>query len=449
MTNQLNMTSGHPGKLLIRFALPLMFGNIFQQLYTVVDTAIVGRGVGMNALAALGTVDWMSWMFLGIAQGFSQGFSVRMAQKYGEGDGEGLRQSIGAAIRWTVIIALVTTGVAHLLLGVFLDLLQVPEHLRDMAALYSRIILTGIPAMLFFNFCASVLRAVGDSKTPLQAMAAAAVTNVVLDCLVVFVFRWGIAGAAVATVFSQCLSGVVCVLRIAKTPQLRVNKSHLRPNPALGKTLMLLGTPVAMQNIIIAVGGMAVQSVVNRFETSFIAGFTATGKLYGVLEIAAVSYGYAVTTYTGQNFGAALWQRIRRGVRWAVIISLITSAVIGVVMILFGRELTMLFISAQTEAETLAAGKTAYEYLCVMSFFLPILYLLYAYRSALQGMGDTVVPLLSGVVEFVMRVGFAVLIGMIGGQSEIFYAEVLAWGGAAVLLAATYYYRQAKLGKDA
>jgi len=449
MTNQLNMTSGHPGKLLIRFALPLMFGNIFQQLYTVVDTAIVGRGVGMNALAALGTVDWMNWMFIGIAQGFSQGFSVRMAQKFGEGDEEGLRQSIGAAVRWSVIIALVTTGVAHLFLGVFLDLLQVPDHLRDMAALYSRILLTGIPAMMFFNFCASVLRAVGDSKTPLQAMAVAAVTNVVLDCLAVFVFGFGIAGAAVATVLSQCLSGVVCAFRIVKTPQLRIHKTHLRPNPALGKILMMLGTPVAMQNIIIAVGGMVVQSVVNRFETSFIAGFTATGKLYGVLEIAAVSYGYAVTTYIGQNYGAALWQRIRRGVRWAVIISLITSAVIGVAMILFGRELTMLFISAQSDVEALAAGKTSYDYLCVMSLFLPVLYLLYAYRAALQGMGDTVVPLLSGVVEFIMRVGFAVLVAIIGGQSEIFGAEPLAWGGAAVLLAATYYYRQAKLGKDA
>ena len=448
MTDHLNMTNGHPGKLLLQFALPLMFGNIFQQLYTVVDTAIVGRGVGMEALAALGTVDWMNWMFLGIAQGFSQGFSVPMSQKFGQGDTEGLRRSIGSAARLTAMIALVVTAFAQVFLGVFLKLLQVPEHLWARAELYSRILLAGIPAMLFFNFCASVLRAVGDSKTPLRAMATAAITNIVLDCLAVFVLGWGIAGAAAATVFSQCLSGVLCAVKIAKTPVLRITKAHIVRDSALSKRLMSLGVPVAFQNIIISVGGMAVQSVVNHFDTSFIAGFTATGKLYGILEIAAISYGYAVTTYTGQNYGAALWKRIRNGVHWAAAISLATSVLIAGVMIFFGRELTMLFISAETQAEAAAAGETAYRYLFIMSIFLPVLYLLFVYRSALQGMGDTFIPMLSGVVEFVMRVGFAVFIGMSDMQSEIFYAEALAWIGATVLLSAAYYYRQAKLGKE-
>lgn len=448
MTNHVNMIQGHPGKLLLRFALPLMFGNVFQQLYTVVDTAIVGRGVGMNALAALGTVDWLNWMFLGIAQGFSQGFSVRMAQKYGEKDTEGLRRSIGVSARLMILIALVTTLIGQLGLPLFLNVLQVPTSLRPMASLYSRIILAGIPAMLFYNFGASVLRAVGDSKTPLWAMATAAVTNIVLDCLAVFVLDWGIAGAAAATVLSQCLAGTLCVVKIARTPQLRFTKAHMTRDPALGKLLMGLAVPVALQNIIISVGGMAVQSVVNHFETSFIAGFTATNKLYGILEIAAISYGYAVTTYTGQNFGAARWDRIRKGTRWGVIISLATSAIIAAIMILFGKEITMLFISSETPALAAAAGKTAYWYLCVMSAFLPVLYLLYAYRSALQGMGNTLIPLLSGIVEFVMRVGIAMVIGMIGGREGIFYAEVVAWTGAAALLCASYYYKAAKLGRD-
>ena len=210
MSNQnLNMTQGHPGKLLMAFALPLMAGNVFQQLYTVVDIAIVGRGVGMDALAALGTVDWMNWMYLGIAQGLTQGFSVRMAQKFGQADGPGLRRTLGNAAYVATIIGIITAVVGQAALGLFLKLLQVPPELLPQAELYSRVILLGIPAMMFYNFTASVLRSVGDSRTPLTAMIIAAITNIVLDCVAVFLLDWGIAGAAAATVLAQILAGVI------------------------------------------------------------------------------------------------------------------------------------------------------------------------------------------------------------------------------------------------
>lgn len=446
MQNNLNMTQGHPGRLLLRFALPLMLGNVFQQMYTVVDTAIVGRGVGMLALAALGTVDWLNWMFLGIAQGFTQGFSVRIAQKFGEDDEEGLKRAIGLSARLSVWIALVALAVAQLGMPLFLVLLKVPRELHGMAELYSRIILAGVPVMIFYNFCASVLRAVGDSKTPLYAMIAAALLNIGLDYLAVFVLRWGIAGAAVATVLAQCLAGTVCLLKMLRTPLLRVQMRHFLPERNMAKGLMGLGLPIAAQNIIISIGGMAVQSVVNNFETSFIAGFTATNKLYGILEIAAVSYGYAVTTYTGQNFGAAKWERIRNGTRWAVFISLLTSAFIAAVMILFGRNITMLFISSEIKAQEVAAGNTAYRYLCVMSFGLPILYLLHIYRAALQGVSNTRVPLLSGVAEFVIRLGGSLLVAISVWQEGIFLTEVGAWLSAAILLAVAYYRMESRLG---
>ncbi len=443
----LNMTKGHPGRLLMVFALPLMAGNVFQQLYTVVDTAIVGRGVGMDALAALGTVDWLNWMFLGIAQGFAQGFSVRMSQKLGQGDLEGLKRTLGISAVLSVLVALAALAVAQLGLDRFLDILAVPGDLRPQAALYSRIILLGIPAMVFYNYTASVLRAVGDSKTPLLAMVAAALSNIVLDCVAVFWLDWGIAGAAAATVAAQILAGGLCTVRILKTPILRFRKGHMAWDGAMARDLMGLGVPVAAQNVIISVGGMAMQTVVNRFDTAFIAGFTATNKLYGILEIAASSYGYAVTTYTGQNYGAIRYDRIKKGITWAVIISLATSALIGGLMVLFGREITMLFISREDPVLAAAAGDTAYQYLTVMALCLPLLYLLFAYRSALQGMGNTRIPLLSGVVEFVIRVGGAVLIGITLWQQGMFYAEVSAWAGAAVLLAAAYYYHAARLGK--
>lgn len=447
MSKELKMTAGHPGKLLFSFALPLMFGNIFQQLYTVVDTAIVGKGVGMDALAALGTVDWLNWMFVGIAQGFTQGFSVQLAQKFGEGDIPGLKRSLGTSLILSAWIALALAAVSQLCLPIFVELLQIPEQLQAMAMLYIRILFAGIPAMLFYNFCASVLRAVGNSKTPLFAMAVASLTNIMLDCLAVFVLDWGIAGAALATVFSQVLSGVVCAVKIWKTPELHIEKSDLSFDSGNAKRLMYLGVPVAVQNIVISIGGMAVQSVVNRFDTSFIAGFTSSNKLYGVLEIAALSYGYAVTTYTGQNYGAGQWDRIRKGTGWAVIISLITSVVIGAVMILLGRPITMLFISSESPELAAAAGEVGYRYLFAMSAALPVLYLLYAYRSALQGMGNTRIPLLSGVLELIVRVGAAFLMGFAGWKMGLLYIEPMAWISAMVLLCSAYYVSAAKLGK--
>jgi putative MATE family efflux protein len=447
MNRNLNMTKGHPANLLIRFALPLMFGNIFQQLYTVVDTAIVGKGVGMEALAALGTVDWLNWMFLAIAQGFTQGFAVRMSQKFGEGDSEGLKRSIGISAKLSAYIAIVSLIVALSGLPLFLKLLRVPENLMPYASIYSGIILAGVPAMMFYNYCASVLRAVGDSKTPLIAMIIASIANIALDCIAVFALKWGIAGAAIATVLAQVLAGAVCMVKMLRSPQLRFEKRHMAKDPALVKALMALGAPLAAQFVIIAVGGMAVQSVVNRFETSFIAGFTATNKLYGILEIAAVSYGFAVTTYTGQNFGAARWDRIRKGTNWAVLLSVLTAMLIAAVMILFGRNITMLFIESDIQALEIAAGNVAYRYLCFMSLALPILYLLHVYRAALQGVGNAQIPLWSGIAEFVIRVGASVVVGMTLWQDGIFWGEVGAWVGAAILLATAYYRIASKLGK--
>lgn len=445
MSKNINMTQGRPGRLLFAFALPLMCGNIFQQLYTVVDVAIVGRGVGMDALAALGTVDWLTWMMLGVAQGLAQGFSVRISQKYGEGDEEGLRSFAGQAARLSVITAVLGTVAGQLGLPLFLQLLRVPAELRGMAELYARILFGGLFATIFFNYCSGMLRAIGDGRTPLKAMVTAALANILLDCVAVFGLGWGIAGAAAATVFSQCLAGVVCAVKIWRTPQLHFGKRQLQANRTLSRNLITLATPMVIKNIIIALGGVAVQTIVNGFNMSFIAGFTATNKLYGLLEIAAISYGYAVTAYVGQNYGAARADRIRSGMRWALFLSVATSLGIGALMLLWGRPITKLFISSEVPRMAEAAGDTAYAYLCVMSVCLPVLYLLYVYQAGLQGMGDTVAPMISGVIEFVVRVGVSALIGMTGYGKGIFGAEVCAWLGAAVFLGISYYRRSAHL----
>ena len=448
MSDTRNMTQGRPLGLLFRFALPLMFGNIFQQLYTVVDTAIVGRGVGMDALAALGTVDWLNWMLLGLATGLTQGFSVRVSQKYGEGDLPALGAIVGQSALLSGAIALLCVLLSQLGVPLFLNILRVPGELRPMATLYIRILFGGFPAMMFFNYCSAMLRAIGDSKTPLVAMVTASLTNIVLDALAVFVLGWGIAGAAAATVFAQCLAGAVCARKLARTAALRFGREHLAFRPALAGALLRLGLPVAVKNVIISIGGILLQSIVNGFGMAFIAGYTATNKLYGLLEIAALSYGYAITTYVGQNFGAQQYGRIRHGVRTALLLSVATAVAIACVMIAFGRPITGLFLSADDPAVLARAATTSYRYLCLMALCLPALYLLYAYQAALQGLGQTAIGLIVGTLELCLRVGFALFSGAIRWAEGLFVAEVSAWVGAAILLCIVYYRHVRRLPCD-
>ena len=448
MSRHINMTQGKPMKLLVSFAIPLMFGNIFQQLYSVVDTAIVGRGVGMDALAALGSVDWLNWMVLGLAFGFTQGFSVRISQKFGEGDAEGLKQVTGQAAFLSAAISVVCTLLVQLALPLILSLLNVLEDLRATATLYTRILLGGMTAMVFYNYCASVLRAIGDSRTPLVAMVVASVVNIGLDCVAVFLLGWGAAGAAAATVLAQCIAGVICLWKIFATPALRFSWKQMIPVWADCLDLLKIGTPIAAKNTVIAVGGMVIQSIVNGFSVSFIAGFTATNKLYGLLEIAAISYSYAVTTYVGQNYGAGKIDRIRKGVRSAISLSLITSVVIAAVMLVFGRAIITLFIASEDPALVAAASDTSYAYLCVMSVCLPVLYLLYVFLSALQGIGKTMSTMVSGILELASRVSFAVVVAWTGIEYIIFGAEVTAWLGAAIFLGVIYFLAMRKMIKN-
>ena len=445
MSDTRNMTRGKPLGLLITFALPLMFGNIFQQLYTVVDTAIVGRGVGMDALAALGTVDWLNWMLLGLATGLAQGFSVRVSQKFGEGDLPGMRRVIGQSAFLSALIAFVCTLLAQLGIPLFLWLLRVPAALAPMARLYIRILFAGFPAVMFFNLCAAVLRAVGDSKTPLIAMAAASLTNIALDAIAVFVLDLGIGGAAAATVLSQCLSGTICALRIWRSPDLRFTREDLRPQRELSASLLRLGLPIGGKNVILSLGGIGLQSIVNGFGTGFIAGYTATNKLYGLLEIAALSYCYAVTTYVGQNYGAGEHDRIRKGMKSALGLFLCTALVLAVLMFAFGRPITGLFLSADDPQLLAEAADVAYTYFRVMAVCLPILYLLYLYQAGLQGLGQTGIGMVVGVVELVLRIAFALFSAGIHWPFGLFVAEVSAWWGGGLIFLVSYYRAARKL----
>ncbi|MCM1190089.1 MAG: MATE family efflux transporter [bacterium] len=433
-----NMTEGNPSKLIVTFALPLMAGNVFQQLYTVVDTAVVGKYLGVKALAALGASDWLNWMMLGIIQGFTQGFGILMAQEFGAKKYDRLRKVIGnstvLAVFWS--FALLATG--QLIARPVLLLLQTPEEILGSALLYLRIMFLGIPIVMAYNLLACVLRSLGDGRTPLYAMIIASLTNIALDLLFVLVFRWGIPGAAAATLAAQLISSLYCLYHIRLIDIMRFASSDFSPEARLSCQLLGLGSPMAFQNCIIAVGGMIVQFVVNGVGVLFIAGFTATNKLYGLLEIAATSYGYSMITYVGQNRGAGKYDRIRRGMRSALRIALATSVVIAAAMLLFGKPILSCFISG-TPREVEQTLQIAYFYLAVMSVCLPILYLLHVVRSAIQGMGNTLLPMLSGIAEFVMRTATVLLLPLVMGETGIFFAEIAAWAGADVILVISYF----------
>ena len=443
-----NMTEGNPAKLILAFALPLMAGNVFQQLYTVVDTMVVGKYLGVNALAAVGASDWLNWMMLGIVQGFAQGFSIRMAQDFGAEKYDSLRKVIGNSGVLAFISSLLLVVIGQLAARPVLTLLHTPDAIIGNALLYLRILFAGLPIVMAYNFFASILRSLGDGKTPLQAMVVASFTNIVLDLLFVMVFQWGIAGAAAATLIAQLVSGLYCLHHILKIDILKIKKKDLEPQGALCGKLMLLGLPMAFQNCIIAIGGMIVQFVINSFGVLFIAGFTATNKLYGILEMAATSYGYSMTTYAGQNLGAGKSDRIRKGLRAALGIALGTSVVIALVMLVFGRFFLSWFISGTPE-EVEQTMQIAYFYLAIMSVSLPILYILHVVRSTIQGMGNTMLPMLSGVVEFIMRTGAALLLPLVLGEIGIFFAEPAAWIGADVVLVISYFMVSRKLPEDA
>ena len=428
------MTSGPPARLILQFALPLMLGNVFQQFYTFVDTMVVGQALGVGALAALGASEWLTFLMFGLVQGVVQGFSVVIAQRFGANDEEGMKKAVSGAIFLSLGMAAAFTVLGQLMLRPVLVLLHTPEEIMGLSLGYLRI-----------------LRAVGNSKTPLQAMTISSFCNIVLDILFVFGFHLGIPGAAFATVLSQVLAALFCFIKLqgsgllsGEQSLLSLNQETCRPDRTMLKEQLKLGLPMGLQNMITALGGLIVQSVINGFGVVFIAGYTAANKLYGLLEIAASSYGYAMSTYAGQNLGAARFDRIGRGLKAAGLIGTATALIMSAVMILFGRPVLGCFLTGDGAAAA-AAMEIGYHFLQVLALFFPLLYILYIIRSCIQGLGNSVLPMVSSIAQLVMRTGCALLLPPLIGQSGVFYGEVCAWIGADLILACSYFYWMERL----
>lgn len=434
-----NMTEGKPLPILIQFALPLVAGNVFQLLYTFFDTVIVGKFLGVSALAALGAVEYINWLLFGVIGGIAQGFTIIMAQDFGTNNIPSIKKVIGNSITLTAVLS-----VFFVILGVAaakptLSLMRTPAEILPLSHLYIKILFYGIPATFAYNLFAGLLRSLGNSKAPLIAMLISSVVNIVLDFLFVLGFRWGIGGAAFATVLAQIIAAVFCWICILKIDIIKLSKDDFNLNLSLAKKLLLLGLPLAAQNSIIAVGGMIVSVVINSFGGVYIASYVSVTKLYGLLEIAATSFGFALMTYVGQNFGAGKFDRIREGTKSGMILSLSCSVIISFFMLIFGKFILNMFVSANdTNAELFL--KNSYYYLTIMCVLLPLLYVLWLTRCVIQGLGNTVMPMISGFAEFFMRTGTAIILPMFIGAQGIFYAEVSAWIGANLILVPTFIY---------
>lgn len=431
------MTTGNPFRLILFFALPLMLGNILQEFYTIVDTIVVGQFLGVKALASMGAAAWIHWMFISIVSGFAQGFSIRIANLFGANDQDGVSQTTASIILINLCFAFLFTIGFELFISPILHILQTPSDVIDGAILYLRIMAGGITITLIYNNLSCILRAFGNGKAPLIAMVIAALLNISLDIIFVYLFHMHIEGVAIATLISQVVASIFCFITLLRYNYIKLKKEYFIFQKEQVITLLKLGAPLAASNAIISIGGMVVQFVVNRYGFLFVAGFTATNKLYGLLETAAISFSYALVTFTSQNLGAKKYQRIKAGIKVGNIISLVTAIVVSLFMILLGRNILLLFISGSPN-EISQVLKIAYHYLFIMAICLPILYLLYVYRSFLQGIGNTFIPMCAGIVEMFMRIGVALFLPLLIGQEGIYYAEVVAWSGATILLYISY-----------
>ncbi len=447
MSRTVDMTVGSPTRHLLKFAFPLIVTNIGQQLYMIADASIVGRGVGVKALASVGATDWIYWMILWAGIGLTQGFSTFVARFFGEKNYRDLNKSIGNSIFLCAVIGIILTLGGILSARPLLELLGTPDDILDGATLYLVTMISGTLVVIAYNMSASVLRAFGDGKSPLIAMIIAAALNIGLDCLFVFVFKWGIFGAAIASIIAQLVSFLFCLVRIRRIEYVKLDREALRFDFKMMKELLLFGLPIAFEYMIIAVGGIILQSSVNLQGSIFIAGYTATNKVYGLLESSAISLGLAASTFLSQNYGAGLYDRFKRGVRASLAIVTAMAFAVMTLAFLLKDHIMRLFIDTSEVGGDEALGLSV-QYFTILASCLLILYLIHVFRNALQAMEISVWSMISGLVECGCRIFMAKVILSYIGRDALFIAEPVAWLGALACVGIPYLFCRQRLKKE-
>lgn len=428
------MTSGNSLQLILKFALPLLLGNLFQQTYNMVDAAIVGQTLGAESLAAVGASSSVQFLVLGFCLGTCTGFGIPVAQAFGAGNYTKMRSFIYHCILLTIGFGILVTVTCSLLCAQVLHLLQTPADIFDDAYAYLLIIFLGIPCTLLYNLCSSILRAIGNSRTPFYFLAFSSVLNIFLDLFCILFLHWGVAGAAIATVFSQGLSGLLCLVLIRRSYEiLRLSRSEKTFSPSTLGQMAAMGVPMGIQYSITAIGSMVMQSANNSLGSVYVSGFTAGMKIKQFAMCPFDAIGTAASTFAGQNYGARRMQRVRRGIRQSICIGVLYGIAIGLVLIFFGRSLSMLFVSAKYSDVLDASGK----YLRAMGFFYWVLGILNVARQSTQGLGYSGRAILSGVIEMVARSLMSLFVVPVFGYTAVCFTDQTAWVTASIYITLT------------
>ena len=431
-----DMTQGNPLKHILLFSVPLLIGNIFQQLYNIADLVIVGRTLGVDAFAAVGAVAPLFFLITFIIVGLTNGFAVITGQRYGAKDIQGVKNSFIISTILSTFVTIIFSLIFTLFINPILHWMNVPDNIYHNAFWYVEIIVLGLIVTTLYNMLSSIIRALGDSNTPLYFLIVASIINIVLALIFIQIFHLGVPGSAIAVILSQAVSVILCLFFIKyKFPILHIRRNewaikfdkefydsayeHLR-----------VGIPMAIQFSIIGIGIIIIQSVCNTFGSNVIAAVTAALRIEQIATMPMMSFGVALAAYVAQNFGARKFKRIRLGIIKTSTINVILSIVMAFVMRFWGTNIIAAFMGQATEDII----NIAHQYLLISTIFYFFLGQIFIYRNALQGMGETLFPLLACVAELVVRSFAAVYLAVKFGYIGMFYSGPIAWISASTIL---------------
>ena len=430
------MATGSPGKNILYFALPVFAGNLFQQIYNVVDTVIVGKFVSTEALAAVGSTGTINFMILGFMTGLMAGITVLTSQRFGAEDMRGMRRSVASAGMIAIVATIILTAISLLGMHHLLVLMNTPDDIFDDAYQYIMIICAGILVQALYNLFACILRALGNSKVPLYFLLFSASMNIILDLVSIIVLKMGVAGAAYATVISQGVSAVLCfIYMVKKVPILHLTREDFHVEGRLIKNQLAVGLPMAFQYSITAIGTTMVQMALNTLGSTYVAAFTAASKCEQMAGQAYIALGSAMATFAAQNVGAGRYDRVRKGFARATMFGVIFSVVIGLVMYFFGYIVTGLFVTGDaTQIEGMVD-----TYMKYTALFLIPLTVVNVYRNGIQGMGYGLLPMTAGIAELVGRGSVALIAIHYHSYAGVCLASPMAWILASALLLTMYF----------
>ncbi len=437
-----DMTSGKPLPLILNFAMPLLLGNILQQTYSLVDAIIVGKFLGINALASVGASTSVIFLILGFCNGCCGGFGIPIAQKFGARDYDSMRKYVVTSIHLAIVISIVLAVITSLLCSDILTMMSTPENIYDDAYRYLLITFIGIPCTFFYNLLSSIIRAVGDSKTPFWFLLLATILNIVLDLFFILVVGWGVAGAAIATLLAQGISAVLCyIFMVKRFDILKINFRKSKFDRRLASHLLYIGVPMGLQFSITAIGSIMLQSANNALGTACVAAFTAAMRIKMFFMSPLETLGIAMATYSGQNFGAGNPRRILQGVKASLLVMIIYWSFAFILIMTSARYIAMLFVDA-SEFEIL---NNAELFLHISVSFFPILGLLCILRYTIQGAGYTGLAMLSGVSEMVARILVSIFAVPAFGYIAVCFGDPTAWIFADTFLVFAFIYVYKKL----